>query len=212
MRKYPIFSILFFILSCLFIAVYYNVINKDYTGVMHWWAQLLLVGSLINMFVSLSVWDNYKRKNKEKANDGFWESKFGKIVFWTGMILFMIIFFPLTISIFILATQRCNMKKRFKCLTNKGYSCRKEKGKNIYYFTKDNAVIRIIQDSEYKISYDGGKNYIDIVESELGTMEEREKLKEVMTEYENAHPVDKQRGDTIDTAVAFAEFLEKYIS
>ena len=60
---------------------------------------------------------------------------------------------------------------------------------------------------DYYISFDNGKNFIRIEESNLGTSYDRDNLKYKLNEYLSAHPVDKQRGDEIPPFVDYIEFL-----
>ncbi len=125
----------------------------------------------------------------------------------------IIIMFPFIVIHTLIDLKRYNIKKRFHFLIDEGFIIKKEKVfNNVYYFIRKPIFIKINQDVEYKISYDNGKNYINIYDSEIGTLEERKKLLEVIIEYQGSHTVDRQRGDAIDTAKYFISFLQKYVS
>lgn len=130
-------------------------------------------------------------------------------IFFT--IPFIIITLPMIIVFTLIDSKRYNVKKRFRFLMNYGYAFKKEKA-NEFNFVKSPIIIKIKQDVEYKISYDNGISFVNIYDTEIGTLEERNKLREVMIEYQETHPVDKQRGDAVDTAQFFIAFLNKYIN
>ncbi len=133
------------------------------------------------------------------------------MIFFT--IPFTIIMLPIIVIFTIIDSKRYNIKRRFRFLEKFGYTLKKEKAcKHEYYFEKSPIIIKIKQDCEYKISYDNGINFVNIYDTEIGTLEERSKLRDVMTAYQDAHPVDKQRGDAVDTAQFFIAFLSKYIN
>lgn len=95
---------------------------------------------------------------------------------------------------------------------NYGDTIKKEKiFTNEYYFVKSPIIIKIKQDVKYKISYDNGISSVNICYTEIGSLEERSKLREEMMGYQDAHPVDKQRDDVVDTAHFHIVFLNKYI-
>ncbi len=105
--------------------------------------------------------------------------------------------------------KRYNTEKRFGFLLKKSYTL--EINNKIFKYKKDNTIISIIQDKEYKISFDNGTTYINLYESNIGTEEERNILKEVMEKYNYTIPIDKRRGNAIDTAKYYIAFLKKYI-
>lgn len=137
-------------------------------------------------------------------------NKLKNIFTYILLIPFFILVFPLIIVLTLIESKKYNIKKRFRFLINRGYIIKKDK--NVYYFIKDPIIIKIKQDVQYKISYDNGKKFLNIYDTEIGTLEERYKLREVIIEYQGSHPVDKQRGDVIDTAQFFISFLQKYIN
>ncbi len=132
------------------------------------------------------------------------------MIFFT--IPFTIIMLPIIVITTIIDSKRYNIKRRFRFLEKFGYTLKKDRVfKNEYYFEKSPILLKIKQDCEYKISFDNGINFVNIYDTEIGTLEERTKLRYVMTAYQDAHPVDKQRGDAVDTAPFFIAFLKKYI-
>lgn len=76
------------------------------------------------------------------------------------LIPLFILVFPLIIVLTLIESKKYNIKKRFRFLINRGYIIKKDKElKNVYYFIKNPIIIKIIQDVEYKISYDNGNNF-----------------------------------------------------
>ena len=99
------------------------------------------------------------------------------------LIPLFILMVPVIIILTLMESKKYNIKKRFRFLIDRGYIVKKDKeSKNVYYFIKDPIIIRIIQDVEYKISFDNGNNFLNIYDSEIGTLEERIKLINVMME------------------------------
>lgn len=73
-----------------------------------------------------------------------------------------------------------------------------------YLFAKDNCVIKIIPDVSYQISFDHGDSFIDIVDSRLGTYEDRQCLAELVHRY---HSCDYRDKDMYALTPAFVKFL-----
>ncbi len=97
-----------------------------------------------------------------------------------------------------------------KNLRKKGY---KYKLKNHPYqlsLTKNNIVI-IFNSLSYQISFDYGKTFENIMDSDIGTQVERDLIRSQIIEYEGSHPVDKQRGDVVNPMDYIIKFLDKYL-
>ena len=105
--------------------------------------------------------------------------------------------------------EKYDMKKRFKFLLKRGYSY--EEIEHVSYFRKGEVVVKIFQDYEYKISYDGGNAYVNVYDTELGTQYERDVLKKAMADYASASIEEKREGSTVDTAYYFVKFMKGYI-
>lgn len=125
-------------------------------------------------------------------------------------VLVGIVLFPILFILAVLGIIKYPRKKTFKKLTNKGFSYAY---KNKKYILRRNEIIIEIQIGlmDYYISLDNGETFVRIEESNLGTSYEREKLKQALSEYINAHPVDKQRGDAVPPLSEYIEFLNLYI-
>ncbi len=131
-------------------------------------------------------------------------------IFFT--IPFTILMLPIIVLFTLIDSKKYNVKKRFRFLINKGYIVKKDKVfSNVYSFINNPIIIKVNQNNYYIISYDNGMSFVNIYDTEIGSLEERNKLREVMIEYQEAHPVDKQRGDVVDTAQFYINFLRKYL-
>lgn len=79
----------------------------------------------------------------------------------------------------------------------------------MYILTRNEIVIRIHANFiEYYISFDYGKSFVRVEESDLGLPYDRDVLKAKLNEYKNAHPVDVQRGDALPPISEFVDFLD----
>ena len=81
--------------------------------------------------------------------------------------------------------------------------------KKVYYFTYDNLVLRIIPKTTYEISFNRGENFMDVVDSNVGTYQEIEHLKLIQHQYNTADYRDK---DLYDSTTEFVKFIVKNIS
>lgn len=195
-----------------FIAIYYNLINKEHTGPMDWWAIVLLVIPTFFMCFFRIIIDVRKISFEESFSKSGFVRKLGDMILKVFTILGMIFLFPI-ILLFIIYELIFGFnvsKKSFKKLTKKGF---KYQNKNkAYILTRENIVIEILYSLEdYYISFDNGENFVRIEESDLGLPYNRDELKRRLNEYKNAHPVDKQRGDALPPLSYFIDFLDNFI-
>ena len=93
----------------------------------------------------------------------------------------------------------------------KKYGFAVETNKNVYTYKLENIYILIQQDYTYQISFDYGNTYTNLYDCNIGVEQDRNKVKNDLIEYEGSHPVDKQRGDAIDTLASAINFLKKNI-
>lgn len=195
-----------------FIAIYYNLINKEHTGPMDWWAVVLLVIPTFFMCFFRIIIDVRKISFEESFSKSGFVRKLGDMILKVFTILGMIFLFPI-ILLFIIYELIFGFnvsKKSFKKLIKKGF---KYQNKNkVYILTRENIVIEILYSLEdYYISFDNGENFVRIEESNLGLPYNRDELKRRLNEYKNAHPVDKQRGDALPPLSYFIDFLDNFI-
>ena len=200
------------LISGAFIAIYYNLINKEHTGPMDWWAVVLLVIPTFFFCFFRIIIDIKKISFEESFSKSSFVRKLGDIILKVFTILGMIFLFPIILLfiIFELIFGFNVSKKSFKKLIKKGF---KYKNKNkAYILTRENIVIEILYSLEdYYISFDNGENFVRIEESDLGLPYNRDELKRRLNEYKNAHPVDKQRGDALPPLSYFIDFLDNFI-
>lgn len=197
-----------------FLALYYCVINKEHKGMIDWWAIMILIVPGIILCVSRIILE----LNYEDMDDSYKNKSFIKIIwiFIKKIILFLseILILPFLLIYLIIGSIGSifieTNKKDFKKLIKKGFKYQKKN--RAYFLTRDNTVIKILYGLEdYYISFDNGKNFVRIEESNLGLPYNREQLKRRLHEYKYAHPVDKQRGDAIPPLSYFVDFLDNFI-
>lgn len=124
--------------------------------------------------------------------------------------LLAIPFIIIEIIIFLFCKEKSFIQKT-KPLRKLGYKMKveTEDRKKIYYFTYDNLVLRIIPNTTYEISFDKGKNFMDVVDSNVGTYQEIQHLKLIQHQYKTADYRDK---DLYDSTTEFVKFIVKNIS
>lgn len=124
--------------------------------------------------------------------------------------LLAIPFIIIEIIIFLFCKEKSFIQKT-KPLRKLGYKMKveTEDKKKVYYFTYDNLVLRIIPNTIYEISFNKGENFMDVVDSNVGTYQEIEHLKLIKHQYKTADYRDK---DLYDSTTEFVKFIVKNIS
>lgn len=208
--KLFIFSAIALLLIACLLCIYYNVIKTSHEGPMDPWAIVLLSIPTITFIASYII---IKIKKIDFENSLDKEGALYKCLKVVGKIFFVIviiIFFPIALVVALLTIPTLPNKKTFKKLINKGFSYAYKDKK--YILKRKDIVIEIqLGLTDYYISFDNGNTFERVEDSNLGTSYEREKLKQALNEYENAHPVDKQRGDALPPLNDYIEFLNLYI-
>lgn len=200
------------LISGVFVAIYYNIINKEHTGPMDWWAVLLLVIPTFFFCFFRIVIDFQKITFDESFSKSGFAKKIGDIILKILTVLGMIFLFPIILlfSIVSLIFEFNVSKKSFKKLVKKGFKFQRKN--QAYVLKRDNIVIEILYGLEdYYISFDNGEKFVRVEESDLGLQYNRDELKWRLLEYKNAHPVDRQRGDAIPPLSYFVDFLDNFI-
>ncbi len=206
MRKLIYIQIIVSYLCYSFVAIYYNVINKEFTGKMHWWGIAILIFATLNILLALYLLD---KKTYKLSKEGILEKFLKQIVLLPVYILFLP--FIIIISLFILFTSiKTSLYLVSKPLRTKGFKYKRKKKPWVVYLTKNNIIIKFSYES-YQISFDSGITYINIIDTELGTMEERNILKDKVVEYIGSSSLERQKGDIIDPIHDFIKFLNKYL-
>ena len=191
------------ILVSIFLVIYYKLIIKNHTGMMDWWAIIMLVIPLVVLcvariiieFTPIIVVENNIIK---------------KIIMTISEVLLLpIMFIGLIVAIFIPSMGSVN-KKTFKKLIDKGFAY-KYKNK-VYTLKRENIVIQIFANLEdYYISFNNGENFVRIEESNLGFQYDRDELKFRLHEYITAPSLYKQKGDVVPPVSYFVDFLNNFI-
>ena len=210
--KIFIASSIVLILEAIFFGIYYTLIVKNHEGPMDVWAIISLcipfvvfvISRIIIEVKNIKFYDSFEHNGIiSKISNGFAD------IF---SILAMILLFPiLLIPAIIGAISRTPTKKMFKKLIDKGFSYAYKDKK--YILQKDQIVINIFGGlTEYYISFDNGKTFVNVEESDLGTSYDRERLKNKLNEYLSSHPVDIQCGDAVPPLREYVGFLASVLS
>ena len=103
------------------------------------------------------------------------------------------------------------LSKQFKKIKNAGYKISKAKvqGKKAYLFTFERTVIKFLPNEIHDISFDGGETYTHIIESNIGTPQEIEHLRNLKHQY---HTSDYRDRDMYDSTEDFIQFILKNIT
>mgnify|MGYP003291984714 CR=1 FL=1 len=191
------------ILVSIFLVIYYKLIIKNHTGMMDWWAIIMLVIPLVVLCVAriiieftpiIVVENNIIKKI---------------IMTITEVLLLPIMLIYLIVALFVPSMGTVN-KKTFKKLIDKGFTY-KYKNK-VYTLKRETIEIQILANLEdYYISFDSGENFVRIEESNLGFQYDRDELKFRLHEYITAPSLYIQRGDVIPPVSYFVDFLNNFI-
>ena len=102
--------------------------------------------------------------------------------------------------------------KKVKPLIAKGFVLRKYKKykKTIYNFKKGNIIIEISPYKSYRISFDGGITFEDVLETDLGLEEERKYLIKLVKKFDSCDYREKE--DCEDPLKAIVMFLTKNLN
>ena len=210
--KIFIASSIVLILEAIFFAIYYNLIVKNHEGPMDLWAIISLCIPFVVLVISRIIIEVKNIKFYDSFEHNGIISKISNVFIDIFSILAMILLFPiLLIPAIIGAISRTPTKKMFKKLIDKGFSYAYKDKK--YILQKDQIVINIFGGlTEYYISFDNGKTFVKVEESDLGTSYDRERLKNKLNEYLSSHPVDIQRGDAVPPLREYVGFLASVLS
>lgn len=187
------------ILVSIFLVIYYKLIIKNHTGMMDWWAIIMLVIPLVVLcvariiieFTPIIVVENNIIK---------------KIIMTISELLLL----PILIVALFIPSMRSVNKKTFKKLIDKGFTY-KYKNK-VYTLKRKKIEIQILANLEdYYISFDNGENFVRIEESNLGFQYDRDELKFRLHEYITAPSLYKQKGDVVPPTSYFVDFLDNFI-
>lgn len=210
--KIFIASSIVLILETIFFGIYYNLIAKDHEGPMDLWAIISLCIPFVVFVISriiigvknIKFYDSFEHK-------GIISKIFNAFADICSTLAMIILFPILLIPAIIGAISSTPTKKIFKKLIDKGFSYAYKDKK--YILQKDQIVINIFSGlTEYHISFDNGKTFVKVEESDLGTSYDRERLKNKLNEYLSSHPVDIQRGDAVPPLREYVEFLNSVLS
>lgn len=191
------------ILVSIFLVIYYKLIVKNHTGMMDWWAIVILVIPFIVLCISRIVIEFSPIIEVEN-------NIIKKIIMTISELLLLpIMLIYLIVALFIPSMWSVN-KKTFKKLIDKGFTY-KYKNK-VYTLKRENIEIQILANLEdYYISFDSGENFVRIEESNLGFQYDRDELKFRLHEYITAPSLYKQKGDAIPPTSYFVDFLDNFI-
>ena len=108
-------------------------------------------------------------------------------------------------------SNRIFLLKQFKRIKQAGYKISKAKvqRKKVYLFTFKRIVIKFLPNEIYDISFDGGETYTNIIETNIGTSQEIEHLRELKHQYQTSDYRDR---DMYDSTEDFIKFILKNIT
>jgi len=97
------------------------------------------------------------------------------------------------------------LARQFKKIKNAGYKISKVKdqGEKIYLFTYKIIAIKFLPNEICDISLDGGKTYMPIIESNIGTSQEIEHLKNLKYQYQTSDYRDRDMYDSTEEVIKF---------
>ena len=188
-------------------AVYYLILHPSHEGDMDPWAKILLFSTfgvfavlhiLVNHF-GIKLTDVTSSKKVERVIDSV-----GKVLGWIVVIPIALIGVIIALPFYLIFGGE---KRAFKPLIAKGYKLSKNRAEKRYVLTSERVIIKVDYSfCQWLVSIDGGA-FIPLIDSDIGTASEREKLGELVAKYESAHPLDKQRGDARPPKAEFVDFL-----
>jgi len=198
MKRLGYIGIILAYLILAFTAVCFTVIMPEHNK--------LLLGLLVSVGILLLVVSGWLAARENTAAKNKLDSCLETIC-WLPIVV--IVGIPLIITVFfemLFYSIRYNFKKQSKPLKEAGFalSARKEGKERAYLFTKDSCVIKIIPHVSYQISFDQGESFVDIVDSKLGTYEERQYLAGLVRRHNTCDYRDK---DMHALTPAFVKFL-----
>lgn len=120
--------------------------------------------------------------------------------------IIIIIFSPILIVgavVSVFTTE--SVGRSFKFLIDEGYVLKKVG--SYRYYSKGVIVFQILYNQLYAISINNSE-FKQIYEVNVGSEIARDRLKSILLEYQGANPVDKQRGDTVNTLQPFCGFIK----
>lgn len=209
-----IISFFVLIISVVITGVYHIAIKENHEGMMESWAIALLCCSftpfvilhiVVNHF-HIKLADGFGGKNAEKAE---------RVTDAIFAVIFTVISLPLILIFLIfklITLPFTGEKSQLRPLIRKGFKYSRVGSEKRHMLTRDEVIIKISYGmTEWSISLDGGRSFVKLTDSEVGTEYERQALEELMLGYESAHPVDKQRGDAIPPTAEYVKFLCQYL-
>ena len=107
--------------------------------------------------------------------------------------------------------NRISLSKQFKRIKQAGYKISKAKvqRKKVYLFTFKRIIIKFLPNEIHDISFDGGETYTNIIETNIGTSQEIEHLRNLKWQYQTSDYRDR---DMYDSTEEFIKFIIKNIT
>ena len=120
-------------------------------------------------------------------------------------LLSIILIFPFLIALIISIADSIFLSKQLKKIKDAGYKISKVKdnGKKVYLFAFKSLIIKFLPNQIEDISFDGGKTFVPILESSLGTAEEKEDLRNMKYQYQISDFRDKDIYDSTSITIEF---------
>ena len=201
---------IFTMLSFVFLAVYHIFADEPLWGFPVW-----IVADVVLFFAIKGIKAKCNIQYGQMFGDATKQKKFEDISNVVFGVIVAIILLPITLVLvvdslcFAYATRQ---KKIFEPLLQKGFGLQKDKQNHCYLLQKQNVVVAFsFDENDYTTSFDGGKSFVDVVDSTLGTSCERQILQNVQQTYKDALPVEKQRFEVDIPTEKFVSFLARWL-
>ena len=127
------------------------------------------------------------------------------------ILLGIILIFPAVIGLIKCIGDSLFLSKQLKKIKEAGSKISKVKdnGKKVYLFAFKSLIIKFLPNEIEDISFDGGKTYVPILESNIGTTQEIEDLRYMKYQYQTSDYRDR---DMYDSTEDFIKFILKNIT
>ena len=157
---------------------------------------------LLLLFVSIHLTEIGKKENENKID------KCLKFLCFLPLYIILLPFALVALIFILIDSIKNSFARQTKPLRKKGFSLSKNKQNKavVYSLKKEACVIKIIPNNLYQISFNDGETFEEISTTKLGTIEEREKLKDIIEKYNGCDYRDK---DMYDPTRCYISFLIK---
>ncbi len=182
-----------------FILIYFNLIDPNYEGSL---GLILSIVVILLWLVSVILFGVETKKNVFYKKNTL-DDVLTVIALIPLIVILVIPFLILWLVLYIIDLIKNNIKIKCKILIEKGFALSKEKinGKQFYFLTKDNIVIRFHEFDLYEISLDNQTTFVDISELNLISHEDRMEIDNLIYKYKSCDYRDKDMYEPKDKII-----------